>query len=55
MNIEHIKDYDPAMKAPWEFERAGKLTTEQKKKERILYKLEIIHTMKQPKNGGLMI
>jgi hypothetical protein len=41
------------MKAPWEFERAGKLTG--KKKKNILYKLEIIHTMKQPKNGGLMI
>jgi hypothetical protein len=42
MNIEHIKDYDSAMKAPWEFERAGKLTTD---KKNILYKLEIIHTM----------
>ena len=29
MNIEHIKDYESAMKAPWEFEHAGKLTQEQ--------------------------
>jgi hypothetical protein len=37
MNVEHIKDYDSAMKAPWEFEHAGKLTQEQGP---ILYKLE---------------
>jgi hypothetical protein len=49
MNIEHIKDYDSAMKAPWEFERAGNLPRAKKKKRHILYKLEIIHTMKQPK------
>jgi hypothetical protein len=29
MNVEHIKDYD-SVKAPWEFEHAGKLTQEQK-------------------------
>jgi choline dehydrogenase-like flavoprotein len=31
MNIEHVKDYESAMKAPWEFEHAGKLTEEQKR------------------------
>lgn len=30
-NIEHIKDYDTAMKKPWEFEHRGKLTEAQKK------------------------
>ena len=30
MNIEHVKDYESAMKAPWEFEHAGKLTEAQK-------------------------
>lgn len=30
-NIEHIKDYDSAMKNPWEFQHAGKLTEEQKR------------------------
>jgi hypothetical protein len=30
MNVEHIKDYDSAMKVFWEFEHAGKLTQEQK-------------------------
>ncbi|ALL07562.1 GMC family oxidoreductase [Pedobacter sp. PACM 27299] len=30
-NIEHIKDYDTAMKNPWEFEHAGRLTEEQKR------------------------
>jgi hypothetical protein len=30
MNVEHIKDYDSAMKL-WEFEHAGKLTQEQKR------------------------
>ena len=25
-NIEHVKDYDTAMKAPWEFKHRGKLT-----------------------------
>ncbi|RAJ37319.1 GMC oxidoreductase [Pedobacter cryoconitis] len=29
-NIEHIKDYDTAMKNPWEFQHAGRLTEEQK-------------------------
>ncbi len=29
-NIEHVKDYDTAMKAPWEFQHRGKLTEEQK-------------------------
>ncbi|TZF84590.1 GMC family oxidoreductase [Pedobacter sp. BS3] len=28
-NIEHIKDYDTAMKAPWEFKHRGRLTQEQ--------------------------
>jgi len=28
-NIEHIKDYDTAMKAPWEFKHRGRLTEEQ--------------------------
>ncbi|HEY0668231.1 MAG TPA: GMC family oxidoreductase [Sphingobacteriaceae bacterium] len=30
-NIEHVKDYDTATKAPWEFQHRGKLTEEQKK------------------------
>ncbi|MBB5638985.1 choline dehydrogenase-like flavoprotein [Pedobacter cryoconitis] len=30
-NIEHIKDYDTAMKNPWEFKHAGRLTEEQKR------------------------
>lgn len=30
-NIEHIKDYDTAMKNPWEFTHAGRLTEEQKR------------------------
>ena len=30
-NIEHIKDYDSAMKAPWEIPYAGKMTEEQKR------------------------
>lgn len=29
-NIEHVKDYDTAMKPPWQFEHRGKLTTKQK-------------------------
>jgi hypothetical protein len=29
MNIEHIKDYESAMKAPWELQHAGNLTEEQ--------------------------
>jgi hypothetical protein len=49
MNVEHIKDYDSAMKAPWEFEHAGKLTQE---KGPILYKLEIIRIRKLMRNGG---
>ncbi len=28
-NIEHIKDYDTAMKQPWEFKHRGRLTMEQ--------------------------
>lgn len=28
-NIEHVKDYDTAMKAPWEFKHRGRLTQEQ--------------------------
>ena len=32
MNIEHITDYESAMKDPWEFKHAGKMTEEQKKK-----------------------
>lgn len=31
MNIEHITDYESAMKDPWEFKHAGKMTEEQKK------------------------
>jgi hypothetical protein len=49
MNVEHIKDYDSAMKAPWEFEHAGKLTQEQK---RTHPKLEIIRIRKLMRNGG---
>ena len=30
-NIEHVKDYDTAMKAPWEFKHRGRLTLEQKR------------------------
>ena len=30
-NIEHIKDYDSAMKAPWEIPYADKMTEEQKR------------------------
>ncbi len=31
MNIEHITGYENAMKSPWEFQHAGKLTEEQKR------------------------
>ncbi len=31
MNIENIKDYDSAMKAPWEIAYCGKMTEEQKR------------------------
>jgi len=31
MNIEHIKDYTSAMKAPWQIPHRGKLTEEQKR------------------------
>jgi choline dehydrogenase-like flavoprotein len=30
-NVEHIKDYTTAMKAPWEFQHRGRLTEEQKR------------------------
>ncbi|RYF98901.1 MAG: GMC family oxidoreductase, partial [Chitinophagaceae bacterium] len=30
MNIEHIKDYDGAMKNPWDVKHAGRLTEEMK-------------------------
>lgn len=30
-NVEHVKDYDTATKAPWEFTHRGMLTVEQKK------------------------
>ncbi|MFC3196809.1 GMC oxidoreductase [Parapedobacter deserti] len=30
-NVEHIKDYDTALKAPWQFTYRGKLTEEKKK------------------------
>lgn len=30
-DIVHVKDYDTAMKNPWEFEHRGKITTEQVK------------------------
>jgi choline dehydrogenase-like flavoprotein len=30
MNVEHVKDYESAMKSPWEFAHAGRLTEEQK-------------------------
>jgi hypothetical protein len=39
MNIEHIKDYESAMKAPWELQHAGNLTEEQN--VHIQFKLEI--------------
>src|SRR5690606_15219655 len=29
-NIEHIKDYDTALKTPWQFTHRGKITEEQK-------------------------
>lgn len=31
MNIEHITGYETAMKNPWDFKHAGKLTEEQKR------------------------
>lgn len=31
MNIEHIKDYDSAMKDPWDIKHAGRLTEEMKR------------------------
>jgi hypothetical protein len=49
MNIEHIKDYESAMKAPWELQHAGNLTEEQN--VHIQFKLEI-PTMKLLKMVG---
>jgi len=31
MNIEHITGYETAMKNPWDFKHAGRLTEEQKR------------------------
>ncbi|WP_296683459.1 NAD(P)-binding protein, partial [Flavobacterium sp.] len=31
MNIEHVTDYESAMKNPWDFEHAGRMTQEQKR------------------------
>jgi choline dehydrogenase-like flavoprotein len=49
MNIEHITDYESAMKA-LEFEHAGNLP--KNKNEHIQFKPEIIHTMKLLKMVG---
>jgi choline dehydrogenase-like flavoprotein len=50
MNIEHIKDYESAMKAPWELQHAGNLTEEQN--VHIQFKLEIIPITKLLKMVG---
>jgi hypothetical protein len=50
MNIEHIKDYESAMKAPWELQHAGNLTEEQN--VHIQFKLETIPITKLLKMVG---